>query len=692
LKEFGGFLVRSFLWVVVALGLFFITGCSSFDEISSGENGGVSLPPGVVINKGTGPVLSSQDAFRRVASQYLGITLPGQVNGRDDGGAFIGGVGEPSVNLYQAPDGPLAVGATVAEWDAQDQAYTLQERYYLFWADPNPRARLGHRCSFLYLRQRDGLLIEGEVDFDPTVNGARIFELPAQRLDNLCYTHKIWIDWGVSPLSPTASRVQPQILAQGIGMAGGPDFHALAVIGATDTIFNSDVGKYQNYFTGIGGDAADFDSLDDDPGDRVTEDELRQKLIDANDGLGPDDKFLFCLSSHGSDDGYFALGTGQMSWQELCLLLDQTVTAGNLNIVIDTCYSGLAAEAFEGWTGPRRVRLVTGTGTATPAYTGVNLECMLEKLLGLAEAAALDDGVLTLNELEKTFSDLDLTLAELEEKACADLNTQADLDWKKNEYETDPTSPGKKFGSDNRPGMGEIAEFFHNWGTRVSAEDSTGLRPFYSSTYFYNGQDLNSVVDFSGGFDFEFGDIELIDVTHVSAEILATINLNVSISAPGLAQREQRQMEFRLRGAPTQPQLYIIDGQRVVEQQTTGTTGNTPPGIPTPPHIDSGALNQLSGLTVAPGDPFIIQVSITGLSNTNIPGQTNNVGLALGGQFFQLVPQGGNLFQGVVIVPNLSSGLYVLELFAENRVTNQATNGQAYAGTHQSAELNVRQP
>jgi hypothetical protein len=685
--------MRRFLWVAVALALVFMAGCSSFDEISGGAGDPTgSLPPGVVINSGTGPVTSSQDAFHRVASQYLGITLPDQTSGRDDGGAVIGGAGEPSINLYQAPDGPLSAGTAVAEWDTLTEAYVLRERYYFFWADPNPRAKLGHLCNYLYLRERDGLLIEGQVDFDPGVNGSRIFELPAQQLDTLCYTHQIWIDRGVSPLSPTVARVQPQIRAQGVGMAGGPNFHALAVVGATDKSMSNDIGKFQDYFTEIGGDPADFDSLQDVAGDRATEDDLRQKLIDANAGLGPDDKFLFCLSSHGSKAGSFQLGKGKMTWQELCLLLDQTVTAGNLNIIIDTCYGGLAIEVFEDWTGARRVRLVTGTGTATPSYTGVNIECMLAELLALAQQATQDDGVLTLNELEKTFSDLDVTLAELEAKVCADLNTQSDLDWKEDEYKADPTSPGGKLGSDNRPGMGDIVEFFRNWGGRVSAEDSAGLRPFYSPTYFYNGQDLNSILDFSGGFDFEISGIDLVDVTHVSSDTLATIDLDVLTSAPGLNQTEQRQMQFRLRGAPTQPQLYTIEGQRVVEQQTTGTMGNTPPAVPSSPHIDSGALNQLSGLTAAPGDPFIIRVSITGLSDTNIPGQSNSFGLFLGGQFFPLVPQGGDLFQGIIIVPNLINGLYVVELFAENRVTNQVTNGQAYAGTHQSAELNIRQP
>jgi hypothetical protein len=443
-----------------------------------------ALPPGTVIAKNTGPVLNSDQAVQRFLSQYLTSSSP-IVSQK-----VIGIGSQALVNAYLVPSGPFQAGAAISDADDKQVSFTLDQPYYLFWVDPDPLANLGHSCALVYMRASDGLLVEQRTDFDPKVDQSRPLELPSVKLANLIYSHEEWQK--LSAIPAPVLRVNPSsVLARdaGVGEANGPRIGGLGIAGAPEARRGADLDAGETLFKEMGGTSAGFMRLVDTEGERASKSKLETALSEASSGLGADDKFVLILSSHGSPDGRFQLGTDLVTWEELCMLLEQKVTAGNVNLVLDTCFAGTSVDAFEKWknkTG-KRFRLLTSTDR-TPSYSranglGLNYECALEAIRkNLAKAK--EDGTLTLDELEQAFSDAKFTLEDVTKKMCelvGDVpggNPPASLKQWKNDFENDlgekdkvaGTSAGVTLGFTGSPDL-------INVGPPVSATHTVGVSP-----------------------------------------------------------------------------------------------------------------------------------------------------------------------------------------------------------------------
>lgn len=412
---------RHFGAALLALLTFAFLGCGDSNQefVFTPQGGGqaaTGLPPGNVINQGTGPVVNQGDAVNRFLLQFLQSNPPLVLPQ-----AIIGQSTQPLVNAYLVPGGPFPAGTTISDAD-DETAYTADQNYYVFWVDPNPLANLGHECSLVYLRESDGLIVEQIVDFDPKIGTIRPLEFPTDKEAALIYSHQDWQDLNAIPNPSVPTRA---ILAQsnGVGETGGPKIGGIGVAGASETRRTADLDAGQDLFVEMGGTVGGFKRLQDKKGDRINKQELGEAISQANLGLNAGDKFVFVLSSHGSTSGRFCVGSETMSWEELCEMLELRVTAGNVNLILDTCYSGTAIAAFDKWKTQttKRVRVITSTNN-TPSYSrgnglGFNLECAFDAVREQITAAK-SDGTLTLEELEKAFEDASFTTTEVNDKLC----------------------------------------------------------------------------------------------------------------------------------------------------------------------------------------------------------------------------------------------------------------------------------
>ncbi|MCE7872688.1 hypothetical protein DYH09_20205 [bacterium CPR1] len=693
-------------WALCALAIFWI-GCGGDGTIVGGPPvvplAPGPVPPGTILSPGTGPVNSEDDAIARVFNLFLGIQA------RAGRGEVRVGTGlEPLLNLYIAPGGPFGNGVTVTDADDPKTAFTLDQPYYLFWVDPNPIANLGHTCSILYLRAADGLLVEQVVDFDPLIGDRRLLELESAKAQNLVYTHEDWRALGFSPgLSQLRSLEE---LWKGVGEAGGPRIGGLGVAGATEARREADLDAGRDLFEKMGGNPDDFDSLDDDEGDRKDGFDLEEALAKASEGLGEDDKFLFVLSSHGGEDGTFQMGTDFLTWEVLCELIDQNVTAGNVNLVIDTCYAGLAIPAFDKWNGQagKRVRILTSTGT-TPSYSranglGINLECVLMKLEE-ALAKAKEDGELTLDELEQAMEGVEVTDAEIDKKICEligdvpgavlDPEMQA---WK-DDYldkpgagnEVDRSSGSRKGGFDDRPPAPNdpFLEFLTRWAVLLEARDVPGLTPLYIPGFNYNGQDVQQINGLGGTGTIQVSPIRSLTVGGFPADSFFDVFFEIDVTRsvagpPAIAQTETRNVHMRLQ--QTGPSDFLIHTQQTVSQTTTGTVSDGTPPPPFPPLPTFGDITIFGpGGPLHPGDAILPGdlIRVEGL----FPDLTGQAGVIFGGQFHTFQPQGGGIFLAQFPAPPLPTGFYLVSVFAEHRNVVVPGQQESFAGRDRTFEF-----
>jgi hypothetical protein len=689
----------------------FLAGCGSgFDEsISGSPNGEGARPPGTVLANNTGPVFSEQDAILRFLEIYVGSgdvnrsgILPREVR--------VGTDGTPIVNAYILPGGPFEPGTRVTEADLLEGGYDLEQFYYLFWVDPNPFANLGHDCSIVYLRASDGLMVEQVVDFDPVVGGARLLEFDQDKIDGLIYTHRFWRDLGFAPGQPASvSRAIPQVHAQGVGQPGGPAIGGLGVSGAPEARRAADLAAGRDLFESMGGEPGDFKTLVDTENDRATVDDLKTALAAASKDLGPADKFLFVLSSHGSTDGKFCLGKTQVRWQDLCALLEGNVSAGNINLVIDTCYAGTAIPAFAEWSG-KRIKVVTSCG-GTPSYSrpdglGINLECIIEELKALI-AAAGGDGTLTLAELEKAMGDVDVTDEEIDKKICDFIGDVPgavlhpdDRAWK-DDYLNDigakdkvKRSSGSKTGGSSPPNP--LGEFLIDWSQQLAAEDVGGLTPFYVPNFIYDGKNVSQINRLDSPVDIQIRSLQLRSFQPFGDSFFdLTFELQLAVALagpPAISQTEDQIVRMRVKEG-VGAHGFQIQTQQTLSQSTTGTLGLPPLAIPPLPTFQAltitgpgGAISP--GDPISPGDQVQVQVSLPDFSPSS-----GSAGVVFGGQFLTLQPTGGgNYASSPFNVPVLAPGYFVFDVFAETRTVGVPGLQESYAGRSQTLEVSVGAP
>lgn len=394
------------LWLCASVALLLApVGCGTSDGtvVATGDPPGRQIP-------GSGPVDTPEEALERLLREYLGLPAV-----RQDGGPVIGQAGAPLAIAYRLHAGATPAGTVVRPFFA-DEAYRLNDHYFVFFVDLAPIQEYEHAAFLIYLRRGDGRFFEQEVASFPVVDDQLRLIDDADRLENVVYTHFLFED----ELPNGAGR------QDGGPPMSGADSGGLFLGGSSEGRRQIDLDNTAEFMQNLTGEANPLSVLWHNHPDPIDKDDFEDALANASEGLGPGDKFWLFVSSHGGAPpaSRFQVGTERMTYEELCQALADNVTAGSINIVMGACYSGQMDDVFPGWADEtaKAVHWITATSNDKPAYAdsvhgGWVFLCTMMKMQEALEAARAD-GLVTLFEIEQAFADLELTGDEILQKMC----------------------------------------------------------------------------------------------------------------------------------------------------------------------------------------------------------------------------------------------------------------------------------
>lgn len=378
-------------------------GTSEGTVIATGDPPGRQIP-------GTGAVDTPEEALERLLSEYLGLPAT-----RQDGGPVIGQAGAPLAIAYRLHAGATPAGTVIRPFFA-DEAYRLNDHYFVYFVDLAPIQEYEHAAFIVYLRRGDGRFFEQSVASFPVVDDQLRLIDDDDRRDNVVYTHFIFEE----ELPNGAGRQDG-----GLPMSGA-DSGGLFLGGSSEGRRQHDLDNTAEFMQNLTGEANPLSVLWHNHPDPIDKDDFEEALAKASEGLGPGDKFWLFVSTHGGapPTSRFQVGTERMTYDELCRALAENVTAGSINIVMGACFSGQMDEVFKGWEDDtaKAVHWITAAPDDKPAYAnavngGWVFKCTMMKMQEALEAARAD-GQVTLFEIEQAFADLELTGDEILQKIC----------------------------------------------------------------------------------------------------------------------------------------------------------------------------------------------------------------------------------------------------------------------------------
>ena len=474
---------RHFFLLLVLLTLAAVAGCGGGTNqrgTPSGRLPNDQVPAGnsqpVVFAAATGPVSTQAEANQRLLQRYLrqafGVNAQGATNI------------EAPVRAYTVPPGLVGEGTLIGTLDGESPAFRLPTSAYVFWVDPFPLLKKGHPSRIVYILANDGTILEQRVEFQPTVGSESPLAFSSAQQENLIFENAEYQTTARAlrmaadeQLAPILAR-DPAVLSQ---FAGGGQVVGASLIAAEDISANNDANAARRLFRAMGGTNDNFFPVIDDPeNDDPFPPTLDLALADAKAaaaGLGADDKFFLHISSHGTRSGKLLLGItpigldsrgrpvhSLVTWEDLCRWLDQNIPAGNINLVLDTCYSGKAVCAFEDWADDteKRVRVLAATDKdhqsfSSPFGTGYATACITRMLVDRINELKGDAAAPTLEQVEQAFFEFDLTKEHVLEKICRITELAKSLggqvrfnDLKKSQWE-EMTGVPAEGGFDSRP-------------------------------------------------------------------------------------------------------------------------------------------------------------------------------------------------------------------------------------------------
>lgn len=386
---------------------------------------------------------NQQEANQRLLQQFNpppGFLVQGQVvNGR-------------LLTAYKFPGGALSTGSLVRSFDPTSWRYRLEQPYYVFWVDPHPMVRLGHETWVVFLRPTDGALYLHRSQFFPVVNEDFSLERPGDRASHLVYEDPELAE--IRANNPVVqSRVSSLVRAQLTGANIGGLF-----LGATPQ-FTGDYPLYQEVFANMGGDPEALEDYSFRTRSSITIEGFADALRRSSAGLGPDDKFFLAISTHGSTTGIL-VGRSHLSWDELCRLLQQNVTAGNVNIVADCCDSGFVLHRIPRWRQQwaARVNIQTmGFEKLSVFASGESVagRCFRDDVNRRLQEAKDANGALTLDAVEQAFREAGAREDEIIEKIC-ELEEQRKLSARQKARDQVLADPSAGAGFDTRGGVDPV--------------------------------------------------------------------------------------------------------------------------------------------------------------------------------------------------------------------------------------------
>lgn len=332
----------------------------------------------------------------------------------------------PALAAYRHQSGMLIAGSAVSSPIPGEWSQVVDKSGFLYWIDPLTTARLGHSTTVIFIDQ-NGQITTIPSQFYPQVNGVPQVVDPT----NLVYPS--------ASQFTTRQAVPPgRIAIQQTSTSLDTDIGGLFVAGDSRGDFLAEESLAREAFGAMGGLPSELDKLSVEDIPVPTKDELAKSLKEASQGLGSEDKFYLHVAAHGTPT-HLVLGDSgagktptTVTWAELCGLLSENVSAGNVNIVVTSCYSGFLLDQLPRWEQEWKARVQVITTGFTPSlgnFEGdgpINGKCAVDDLLERLDAATLE-GRLALEALEAAFAEVEATREEIVEKVC-DLAVQFEQD------------------------------------------------------------------------------------------------------------------------------------------------------------------------------------------------------------------------------------------------------------------------
>jgi hypothetical protein len=385
-------------------------------------SGGSGQPGGD--NGDDGAVSSTADARLRVLDEVVGV---GGLELADTESAFTATGDAPKHDVYEIPGGPVPRGTMIADPFGEYEPFVLADASYMFWIDPDPLSDLGHESTLAFVRASDGEVTRQTVEFPPIVGGMEHVFFQADRDANRIYRHEL-----TTLLEETLADETPLEIAKTTSFSvqgEAPGFGGLFV-GGTDEArraIDADIAD-KIYQEMTGNPSSMMTPLRDSQGNRINADKLADALAEASEGLGECDKFVLVISTHGSETGQIRIGEDLITWEELCELIDENVTAQSVCAFFTACYGGLADEVFQAWDEKtdKGLTYFLATDSATEAVAIFPLLCAAEQF---DEALAFDEGpiVPTISEIVQAMMNLNVTKESITQKICQLIERAAEL-------------------------------------------------------------------------------------------------------------------------------------------------------------------------------------------------------------------------------------------------------------------------
>ncbi|MCC7491005.1 MAG: hypothetical protein IT204_01580 [Fimbriimonadaceae bacterium] len=441
--------------------------------------------PSTEVLAGSGPVADAADAATRVLRQYVGLAAARQNEPR------YGTGDDPAIGVFSLQDTPLPRGAHLRAF-FEDQDYILNDSFYTFFADLNLLANFEHLGALLFVRPSDGAIFVRSVRSWPVLDGEDRLLAEADRLANLVYIHGDFADL----LEPEDERTRLPLAGSAAGAL---------IVCSEEARRQGDIDNTAEYLQELTGQANPLSVLWDRHPDRFGRAEFAARLRSTSTGLGANDKYFLVLATHGSapPNSRVQIGRDRLTYEELCQLLNENVTAGHINIFNAACYGGNMVPVFDQWDAQtdKAVHWFTDSDATHPSYSApdtIGLKCALMQMQEALELANAD-GVVTLAEVEAGMAGLELTADEIIEKICEAAGlTPEDPEpaWKTDMERDDP-------GNDRWPRPGEpkrggfsgapppvplfVLDLIERLRLARLAGDPILLGPLYDPRYNYNG-------------------------------------------------------------------------------------------------------------------------------------------------------------------------------------------------------------
>ncbi|MBI2299680.1 MAG: hypothetical protein HYU66_12190 [Armatimonadetes bacterium] len=383
---------------VVVLGGAVLLGCGGSEATGSD-------PPGTRIG-GTGPCGDVNAAALRVLAQLLGFTPSRQA------GVITGEGDDPTDVVYRLQNGVTPRGTTIRPYfDAT--GYTLNADYFVFFVDPSVLANWEHPASYVYVRPSDGALFVQSVTAFPVVGGVIRLTSDADRRANLVYLHE-----GLEDVAFHAAGRQARQMTNSNG--GG-----LWLGGSDEERRDDDLQNAAEFMQDLTGEANPISVLWHNHPDPIDEDDLAEKLRTASLGMGAGDKFFLFISTHGSapPGSQIQVGNDFITYEELCRLINENVTAGHVNIFNGACFGGAMSPVFlecDQHT-TKAFHWFSDTDAATSSWScpdNLGTSEALEQLAAAVAAARAGGGGVSLAQVEAAMGNLNVTDADIIAALC----------------------------------------------------------------------------------------------------------------------------------------------------------------------------------------------------------------------------------------------------------------------------------